>query len=275
MFSPLLLVTIGLAQKLKPPTNSPSICYNPPCTMKAIHAQIYVDDELWEKTRKMVKRKPTGMVMFQLRKMFKAINKLLANLDDGGFNIIFKKEDVFKLSESRLKFKDTHAGRLDMNQANNSIFVHFLKFQEAVQRLPNRNATDLRILVRDYKKADHKRSLGEESCVCDFLGFACVAVFSVETPLRWWKHKSHFAHALGHTLGAVKHDDDNYEANKVLIMMKSVGSNASLWSPHTKLGINSQDHSCLRERHEKGKDFNVGNNTSVANIVGNKTLVTN
>ena len=87
--SPILLVTLGLAQKLKPPTNSTSICYNPPCTMKAIHAQIYVDDELWEKTRIMVKRKPTGMVMFQLRKMFKAINKLLANLDDGGFKVIF------------------------------------------------------------------------------------------------------------------------------------------------------------------------------------------
>lgn len=263
MFSLLLLVTLGLAQKLKPPTNSPSICYNPPCKMKAIHAQIYVDDELWEKTRKMVKRKPTGMVMFQLRKMFKAINKLLENLDDGGFKVVFKKEDVFKLSESTLKFKDTHAQRLDMNEANNSIFVQFLEFQEAAQSLPNRNATDLRILVRDYKQADHRRSLGEESCICDFLGFACVAVFSVETPLQWWKHKSHFAHALGHTLGAVKHDDDNYEANKVLIMMKNVGSNASLWSPHTKLRINSQDHSCLRKRPDKGKVSIVSNSTSV------------
>ena len=83
------------------------------------------------------------------------------------------------------------------------------------------------------------------------------------------------AHALGHTLGAVKHDDDNYEANKVLIMMKNVGLNASLWSPHTKLGINSQDHSCLRESHQKGKDSNVENNTSVANVVENITSVTN
>ena len=51
MFLFILLVTVGLTKKLKPPTNSPSICYNPPCTMKAIHVQIYVDDELWEKTR--------------------------------------------------------------------------------------------------------------------------------------------------------------------------------------------------------------------------------
>ena len=137
------------------------------------------------------------------------------------------------------------------------IFSHTFAFQQAVEKLPDRKARDLRILVRNYDLMDENlKALGEEFCMCNFDTFGCIATFSIEVPTDWAIHKSHFAHVVAHTIGAsTQHDDEIYlwNPNEKLIMWKPIGNVATLWSPEVKSGINSHDNSCLKEEKSKSK----------------------
>ena len=249
----ILFVTTTVMSKKPPPKYSPPVCGKPPCLSRRIHVKIYIDDALWKEMKKTWDSKTHEIVMFQVKKTFRKINKLLKDLDDGGFRLVFKKKDVIKLSDSNIELSETYTDRLDENRTkylnNVDIFSHTFAFQEAVEKLTDRSKRDLRILMRIQK--DHNPGLlatSEENCICNLNGFACVASFSIQFTAEWWTHRVNFAHAIAHALGTSEHDDDIYSKNPndKLIMWKHPGIDANIWSPNAKMGINKHAHSCLK-----------------------------
>merc|ERR1712106_292939 len=125
-------------------------------------------------------------------------------------------------------------------------FSHTFTFQEAVQKLADRSAVDLRILVIP-KRGTGPTGTAEETCICNPDWFGCVAIFSIRSLNNWSYHKNIFAHEIGHALGMDLHDDQFYSSNPGdrLLMWSSVGRGATVWSPEARRRIRNQDNSCL------------------------------
>merc|ERR1719186_1840794 len=159
---------------------------------------------------------PTEKIVQNLDQMFKKVNKHLRNLDNGGFKVYFDR-DVVKLNESRIALEDTYVDRLNNNVTTKvdptNIFSHTFTFQEAVQKLPDRNKVDLRILFIPERGPDPTLATSEETCICNPNWFGCMAVFSIRFLDNWLHHQTVFAHEVGHTLGMGLHDDQFYTSN--------------------------------------------------------------
>ena len=193
---------------------------------------------------------PTEKIIQQLKIIFKGVNKHLKTLDNGGFKVVFGR-DVVKLSKSKIVLEDSYVDRINGNVTTkvnpNNIFSHTFTFQEAVQKLRDRHAVDLRILFIPDRGTGTTVATAEETCMCNPDWFGCVAIFSIRHIDLWSFHNTVFAHEIGHTLGMDLHDDQFYISNpkNQLLMWHSVGVGAFIWSPEAKRRINRQDNSCL------------------------------
>ena len=80
-----------------------------------------------------------------------AVNKLLKNLDNGGFEIVVSDPPI-PLNESDINFGNTYLDRYDKNQTKvfkknkGQVMAWALIFQQTVEKLPNRFDVDLRYL---------------------------------------------------------------------------------------------------------------------------------
>jgi len=247
-----------LSQKLQPPGFVSPVCKNPPCNMKKIKAKIYIDDSLWDQmSSEAGGGNPINEIVKQLNIVFEGVNKHLENLDNGGFRVDFV--DVVRLGKSEIVLQNTYIDRINGNVTTkfdpNNIFSHTFTFQEAVQKLANRNSVDLRILIIKEVRGGPDRTIAtsEETCICNPTWFGCVGIFSIRFTDQWDYHKNVFAHEIGHTLGMDLHDDQFYSSNPQdkLLMWSSVGFGADVWSPAAKNRINRQDNSCLAVVGEK------------------------
>ena len=241
----------------------PPICYRKPCTMRNISTKIYIDDDLHQKMESSFgESKAKAEIIDQIEKAFKKVNKLLADLDNGGYHLDFNKQFT-KLSQSDVKFGKTYVDRMDDNKTKeadpNSLSAMTFLFQEAVEKLSNRQAVDIRILFTTEKVESDYLAFAEEKCICNPTWFGCVACLTVPDIEDWSLWKSAYAHEIGHSLGMVEHDDMVYnnlgrEGRQKLLMMASVYKKASIWSPVSKKRINERDHSCLKKQ---GTDYSM------------------
>merc|ERR1712106_564349 len=241
------------AQKLpRPPSFArPPVCKNPPCSMKRIGVSIYIEDSLWDKMSNITGGDdPTDKITDQLKNIFKGVNEHLATLDNGGFKVEIGRP-VVKLGRSEISLKNNYVDRINGNVTKrfdpDNIFSHTFAFQEAVQKLADRSAVDLRILVIPERGPDPTLATSEETCICNPDWFGCVAIFSIRSLTNWSYHKNIFAHEIGHALGMDLHDDQFYSSNPGdrLLMWSSVGRGAAVWSPEAQRRIRNQDNSCL------------------------------
>ena len=158
---------------------------------------------------------------------------------------------MVKLGRSEISLKNNYVDRINGNVTKrvdpDNIFSHTFAFQEAVQKLADRNAVDLRILVIPERGTDPTLATSEETCICNPDWFGCVAIFSIRSLNNWSYHKNIFAHEIGHALGMDLHDDQFYSSNPGdrLLMWSSVGRGAAVWSPEARRRIRNQDNSCL------------------------------
>merc|ERR1712083_423955 len=128
-------------------------------------------------------------------------------MGNGGYRVEYVR-NVTKLGASELKLKDTYVDRLNGNQTKkvdiNNIFSHTFTFQEAVQKLPGRRNVDLRILmIPERRGGGPTLATAEETCICNYNWFGCIAVFSIRNPDDWTFHSTIFAHEIGHALGRI------------------------------------------------------------------------
>jgi len=257
-----LVVFPSLGRKPPAPNYEKPVCYSEPCTKRIIKAKIYVEDTLWDNMSDLVGQDDPGFVIRkQLDNTFSKVNKLLGELDNGGYRVEYVR-NVTKLGASNIKLKDTYVDRINGNKTKkvdiNNIFSHTFTFQEAVQKLPGRRNVDLRILIIPERRGGGPTlATAEETCICNYNWFGCIAVFSIRKLNDWTFHSTIFAHEIGHALGMDLHDDSFYENNpgNKLIMWSEVGSNANIWSPEAKRRINRQDNSCLKRRDKSAIIF--------------------
>merc|ERR1712106_1094750 len=240
------------AQKLPRPPSfvRPPVCTNPPCSMKRIGASIYIEDSLWDKMSNLTGGDdPTEEITDQLKNIFKGVNKHLATLDNGGFKVEIERP-VVKLGRSEISLKNNYVDRINGNVTKrfdpDNSFSHTFTFQEAVQKLADRSAVDLRILVIP-KRETGPTGTAEETCICNPDWFGCVAIFSIRFLTNWSYDENILVHEIGHTLGMDLHNDQFYSSNPGdrLLMWSSVGRGAAVWSPEAKRRIRNQDNSCL------------------------------
>ena len=241
------------AKKLPPPSSSLPVCEDPPCFRRKIRTEIFIDDSLWDSMKSVAQSQdPSQYIIQQLENVFDGVNKLLKNLDNGGFMVEFD-HNITKLGESGIILKDTYVDRLNNNITKkfdkNKIHSHTFAFQEAVEDLPNRFSVDLRILVIPYSGREHGLTIGaaEETCICNPNWFGCVAVFAIQFKTDWSYNQAIFAHEIGHTLGMDLHDDEFYTHDPwdKLLMWSAVGNDAFIWSPEARRRIKNQNNSCL------------------------------
>jgi len=232
---------------LPPPEYVKPVCNKAPCHRTLIKAKVYIEDTLWDR-----------MARFkldledQLEDLLQKGNDKLSDLDDGGFNVYYE-ENMVKLKNSDIVLGDTYVDRLENNVTKkrdpNNIHSYTFTFQEAVEKLPDRFAVDIRILF--ILRSGHSNTAGtaEETCICNQNWFGCVAVIAIKWLSNWSHHSSIFAHEIAHSLGMGVHDDMFYESNPDdrLIMWSKVGLQADIWSPEAKKKILKQDNSCLRK----------------------------
>ena len=103
------------AKKLPPPSSSLPVCEDHPCFRKEIRAEIVIDDSLWDSMKQVAQSPdPSHYIIQQLENMFDRVNKLLKNLDNGGFMVEFD-HNITKLGESRIILKNTYVDRLNNN----------------------------------------------------------------------------------------------------------------------------------------------------------------
>ena len=263
MFLLLLLLVPGLATpKQPPPKYTPPVCFKSSCETRHINVMIYLDDDMWHNMTGNWGDNPKQLILFQIKKTFEEANKLLAELDNGGYKLVFDQNDVVKLSDSEVLLGDKYIDGINSNLTKeldtHEIFSHTFAFQQAVEKLSNRNAKDLRMLIRKYNKNDSVNVLAEENCICNYNSFGCVASFSIKNSLRWWAQKNELVHGIGHTLGYKEAHDDEFYSGKIsdkLLMSKNVRKEATLWSPMAKEMINAHNNSCLQTESIK-KDRN-------------------
>merc|ERR1719483_747517 len=138
---------------------------------------------------------PTEEINHQLENMFNGVDKHLSNLDNAGFKVDFGRR-VVKLGRSEISLKNNYVDRINGNVTKrvdpDNIFSHTFTFQEAVQKLADRNAVDLRILVIPERGTDPTLATSEETCICNPDWFGCVAIFSIRSLTNWPYHKNIF-----------------------------------------------------------------------------------
>jgi len=234
----------------KPPAKeTPPQCLKPPCHKKIVKTKIYINDDLW----KSMQRLGTKSITKRIEEALINVNRDLSRLDNGGYKVVNENPPT-KLSTSDVTMKKKYKDRIDSNTVKifdkNDIFAQGFSFQEAVEELSNRNDVDVRILLIPYSSRFDRRAVAEEYCVCKPTGFGCVIVLTIRNPADWSVEWKVFTHEIGHTLGAM-HDDEGYEYDNKLIMWPVVGTDANIWSPVARKGINQQDHSCLGVKNKK------------------------
>ena len=246
--------------KLPPPEFSYGACHltNEQCYTRIIKTKVYIEDDLWNDMDGQP-RTPAWQVDW----VFERINYPLENLDNGGFRLQLV-EPLVKLNESDVVLGDTYVDRRNNNKTTQhnikDIFSHTFLFQEAVQKLKNKDEVDLRILFIKYRGGQVNRDTygaAEENCICNKTGFACIAVFKIWDPSIWIFYNTIYTHEIGHTLGMDAHDDEFYSSNpdNDLIMWSSVGGTSKIWSPEAKKRINRHDSSCLKQGDTFPEDF--------------------
>ena len=76
------------------------------------------------------------------------MNKNLAFLDNGGFEIEYDPDAIVKLSTSDVTMQREYIDRIDGNESkifdNTDIYAHTFCFQQAVEKMDNRNEVHLR-----------------------------------------------------------------------------------------------------------------------------------
>ena len=222
-----------IAVKKQPaPTNTTlPRCYKSLCKRRKIMVKVYIKDDLWNKASQ---ASPGAFFVKTVKTFFSALNKHLARLDNGGFEVVFK-NTVTKLSESDITFGPTYKDRWEndtIKKYNESSYeATTFSFQEAVEKLPKniREKVNLRILFI-LRRSTFSDYLGqsEEMCVCNQgntnYTFGCISVFSVESPTKW-SIAQLGAHEIAHTLGVQYHDDRFYKRGDFeLLMWPSVRS---------------------------------------------------
>ena len=209
-----------------------------------------MEDSLWDGMSEYSEEEdPSDAIREQLDNLFVNVNELLGTLDNGGFEIQYE-EVIEKLGKSEIRLKDTYIDRLDGNQTKQAddfhIYSHTFTFQESVQQLSNRNSVDIRVLMIPEKKGGgHLFATAEETCICNYDWFGCIAVFSIRHLGNWSStFFPIFAHEIGHALGMDVHDDNFYDSNpgNKLIMWHAIGGEAFIWSPEAKRRINNHDN---------------------------------
>jgi DNA-binding Lrp family transcriptional regulator len=248
-----LLLSCALTHsKVPPPEYRAPVCRHQPCFRRKIRTTIVIEDSLWQDMQLAAGGgDPTQEIVNQLEITFEGVNRHLEELDNGGFVVDFGTR-VTKLADSGIRLENSYVDRLDRNKTRrferDNIFAHTFTFQEAVEKLPDRHAVDLRILVIPERGTSPTLATSEETCICNRDWFGCVAIFSIRFQNNWSFHQNIFAHEIGHALGMDLHDDQFYAANPgdKLLMWSSVGRGAFIWSPEAKQRINTQDNSCLR-----------------------------
>ena len=172
--------------------------------------KVYIEDHLWNsmadecnihdeecKTYDFIDSKdPREMIIENMEKIFRGVNKHLDNLDNGGYMVEFDRK-VVKLVNSDVVLQQTYVDRMNGNVTKDfdihDIIAITFAFQESVALLKERNAVDLRILVAlksPDSPAPYQYTIGtaEEACLCNPDTFACVAVFGIEDISYWEFH---------------------------------------------------------------------------------------
>eukprot|EP00091_Calanus_sinicus_P002795 TRINITY_DN12907_c0_g1_i2.p1 TRINITY_DN12907_c0_g1~~TRINITY_DN12907_c0_g1_i2.p1 ORF type:complete len:323 (-),score=81.32 TRINITY_DN12907_c0_g1_i2:48-992(-) len=191
-----------------PPKETNSQCLTPPCHARKIRAKFYIDDQLWDE---MQKDADLDLEM-QVEKTVVMINKALAELDNGGYEIQYDQPPV-KLNTSDVKVGIKYKDRLDNNRrkifCSYDIMAHTLRFQEAARKMPNINDVNIRSIL----PSNSKTGMAEENCVCQEHGHGCVIVLTIRHHNDWTFDGNIFTHEFGHALGAELHDDQFYGLN--------------------------------------------------------------
>ena len=213
-------------EKEAPPMTNPAPqCYISKCTRRKINVKVYIKDQLWDKASE---ADPGAFFVQKVNTYFSGINKHLARLDNGGFELVFN-ETVTKLSNSDITFGPTYKDRYDQSNTireydDNKLIAQTFSFQEAVEKLPadKRKEVNIRILFTLYRNNFVKFAFSEEECICDQgttgYNFGCVSVITVISPTDW-AYPALGAHEIGHTLGFKYHDDKYYISGRGVLMM--------------------------------------------------------
>ena len=122
-------------------------CLEPPCHLQKIKTKFYINDELWNLAIKSSTDSINSYLSQQIGKIIFRINKNLARLDNGGYEIHFDRPAV-KLNTSDVKMKEKYKDRHNLDKEkifdNSNIYAHAFSFQEAVKKMKNRNQVDVR-----------------------------------------------------------------------------------------------------------------------------------
>ena len=145
-------------------------------------------------------------------------NKLLAKLDNGGFEVVMV-GNVTKISKSDISLADSYKDRLDGDKIKevlpDDLHAQTFAFQEAVFNLPPalKKEVNLRIL---FMKGDKSAAFTEEQCICDQhhsgIQWGCVSIFSINYFYEFPASSTLFAYALGQALGNYDHAASSYPA---------------------------------------------------------------
>ena len=100
--------TSVIAVKKQPAPSNDTLpqCYKPQCTRRKIKVKVYIKDDLWDKASQ---ASPGTFFVNTVKTFFSALNKYLARLDNGGFEVVFN-NTVAKLSNSDITFGPTYNG---------------------------------------------------------------------------------------------------------------------------------------------------------------------
>ena len=115
MFLLILLLVQGSTKKQQSSAYTSPVCHDPPCKTRHIKVKIYVGDDLWKNMTENWGNNSKKLINFQIEKTFKEVNKLLADLDNGGFKLVFDMNDIVKLSDSEVQLDDKYTDRIDNN----------------------------------------------------------------------------------------------------------------------------------------------------------------
>jgi len=222
---------------------------------------LYIQRALWEVTEQIVgSHKESAVLKFlrgQVTRAFNLANQNLRRLDNGGYKVKFN-GTIQRLESSDVKIKKTYVDRLDGNKTkkfdHSNIFSHTFTFQEAVEKMPDRQNVHLRLLALLGSEIEQaEMGAAEEHCICDFEWFGCVLVLGIRDPSDWTQSSNLLTHEFGHTLGATLHDDEFYDEERApsLIMWSKVDSMANVWSKKARQAIKEHDKSCLGKNKTK------------------------
>jgi len=224
---------------------------------KLVTVKVYVNPDLWSAVDSLIGNKGTEekvkqYIIGQFQKMTAIADNHMINLDDGGYKVKFDKS-IHKLEKSDVKMGKEYVDRLDNNATKqwneHDIMSQTFTFQQAVEKLPNRNDVDLRIMLLPQKILDSEiKAAAEEHCLCDPEWFGCVLVMGIKDIGNFALSGQLFTHEFGHTLGAELHDDEFYPEDMAdsLLMWSAVNPEADTWSEEARKAIKKHNKDCLK-----------------------------